>query len=83
MQFSTFTQILLLAVAPVAMANVAADPAGKLNVFETRQQCIKTNCGGVGAGCAGDWCCVPYNGNGCKCIPPGDVSETGVQCPRK
>ncbi|KAJ0346044.1 hypothetical protein COL154_003059 [Colletotrichum chrysophilum] len=81
MQF--FTQILLLACVTTGLASVAQSPNGMLNVIETRQmQCIKSNCGGVGAACAGAWCCVRYNSDGCKCIAPGDISENGESCPK-
>lgn len=58
MQFSTFTQIILLACAPLAMAGVAASPVDSLNVFESRANpivCNKADCGGVGKACAGKW----------------------------
>lgn len=55
MQFSTFTQIILLACAPLAMAGVAVSPADSLNVLESRIVCDKKDCGGVGKPCAGKW----------------------------
>ncbi|KAK1689416.1 hypothetical protein BDP55DRAFT_725589 [Colletotrichum godetiae] len=81
MQFSTITQLILLATAPLAMASVAAERTSSNSVFDVRMECIKSNCGGVGAGCAGAWCCVRYNKDGCKCIAPGDISENGDKCP--
>lgn len=55
MQFSTITQLILLATAPLAMASVAAERTSSNSVFDVRMECIKSNCGGVGAACAGAW----------------------------